>query len=420
MFKNPKLMLLVIVALVVLSVLVVIPNSPIHKAPRLGLDLKGGTRLTLQAEPTASVPDITPEVMKSLHSVIERRVNGMGVAEAVVQQAGERRLLVEIPGITDPEEAKRVLGKVGNLEFRRLVDGEFVPSGVSGKDLQSAQVSTDVGGQWSIAFTLTPQGAQRFGKLTSELVVNHEPLGIFFDGQMISAPNVQSAILQGQGQITGSFTQEEAQSIVDVLNAGALPVDIAIIQENTVGPLLGQASIKQSLFAGIVGLGLVAVFMVAYYRLQGVVADAALIVYTLLTYAAFLLFGVTFTLAGIAGFILSIGMAVDANILIFERTKEEIRNGRTLWKAIEVGFDRAFPSIFDSNSTTLITCAILWWLGTGAVKGFALTLAIGVVISMFSAITVTRNFLFLVTGSGNQLNNPALFGVEQQKAEAKP
>jgi preprotein translocase subunit SecD len=268
-------------------------------------------------------------------------------------------------------------------------------------------VGTDQGGQWLILFTLNDKGADKFGQLTTELAPKNEPLGIFFDDKLISAPSVREPILQGNGQITGSFTHEEAKDIVDVLNAGALPVDVAIVEETTVGPLLGQASLKQSLFAGLIGLGLVAIFMVGYYRFNGLVADLALIIYTLLTYALFLLFGVTFTLAGIAGFILSIGMAVDANILIFERTKEELKAGRSLWKAIEVGFDRAFPSIFDSNTTTLITCSILWMLGTGAIKGFALTLALGVVVSMFSAITVTRTFLNLMTGASNRQGKSA-------------
>ncbi len=397
MFKNPKVVLLIILALVMASIFTFMKQSP-----KLGLDLKGGTRLTLEATETESVPEITSDVMTSLQFVLERRVNGLGIGEAVVQRAGEKRMLIEIPGVQDPDEAKAMLGRVGNLEFKRVNEaGEWISSGVSGKDLARAEVGADQGGQWMIQFELNSEGTNKFGDLTTELAPKNEPLGIFFDGDYVSSPSVQTPILQGSGQITGTFTREEAQEIVDVLNAGALPVDIEIIQENTVGPLLGEASIKQSIMAGALGLGVVMVFMLLYYRTQGLVANMALIVYSILTYAAFLWFGVTFTLAGIAGFILSIGMAVDANILIFERTKEEINSGRSGWKAIEVGFDRAFPSIFDSNTTTIITCAILWWLGTGAVKGFALTLAIGVLISMFTAITVTRNFQFLIHSTIN-------------------
>jgi preprotein translocase subunit SecD len=400
MFKNPKINLLIIVILVMASIWTVVKD---HNNIHLGLDLKGGTRLTLEAEPSAAVPQVTRPVMESLQSVIERRVNGMGIGESVVQRAGERRLIVEIPGVKDPEEAKRRLGRVGNLEFKKLSpQHQWVDTGVSGKDFTKADIGTKQNGEWIVLFELNSEGAQKFGQLTTELAPTHAPLGIFFDNQQVSAPVVNEPILDGSGMIEGKFTHESAKDLVDTLNAGALPVNINVIEENTVGPLLGQSSIKQSLFAGLVGLGLVLLFMIGYYRMMGLVASMALLVYTLLTFAVFMMVGVTFTLAGIAGFILSIGMAVDANILIFERTKEELKAGRSKWKAIEVGFDRAFPSIFDSNTTTLITCLLLWVMGTGSVKGFALTLAIGVAISMFSAITVTRTFLYLINNASGQ------------------
>lgn len=402
MFKNPKVNLLIIVALVLFSIWTVVKDI---KDVRLGLDLKGGTRLTLQAMPTEDVKKITPAVMESLHSVLERRVNGMGIGEAVVQRAGADRMLIEIPGVKDPEEAKSRLGRVGKLEFKKLNEqGQWVNSGVSGKDFTKADIGTKQNGEWIVLFELNPEGAKKFGELTAQLAPTRAPLGIFFDDEQVSAPSVNEPILDGAGMIEGKFTHESAKELVDTLNAGALPVDINIIEENTVGPLLGQSSLKQSLFAGLIGLGLVLAFMLVYYRFMGLVAGIALLVYTLLTFAIYMSIGVTFTLAGIAGFILSIGMAVDANILIFERTREELKAGRSRWKAIEVGFDRAFPSIFDSNTTTLITCALLWFMGTGAVKGFALTLAIGVAVSMFSAITATRTFLYLInnaTGTGS-------------------
>ena len=392
MFKNPKTALLFILALVVGA-----GYYAYTQPARLGLDLKGGTRLTLEAQPTADVKKITPDVMDSLHAVIDRRVNGLGIAESIVQKAGEKRLIVEIPGIQNPEEARQMLGKVGKLEFRRqLANGSWQPSGVSGKDLARANVSTSGGGGWQIDFELNGQGTDKFGKLTTELAQGRQLLGIFFDDKFVSSPAVNEPIVQGKGQITGNFTHEEAKNIVDLLNAGALPVDINVIEEASVGPLLGMSFLQQSLMAGGIGLALVAVFMIAFYRVQGFIADIALVIYTLLTYVAFLLCGVTFTLAGIAGFILSIGMAVDANILIFERTREELKAGRTPMRAVDSGFDRAFPSILDSNTTTMITCALLWMLGTGAVKGFALTLAIGVGVSMFSAIFVTRTMLQLL------------------------
>lgn len=408
--KNPKVTLLVVVLLIIGSLITIFGagTSIQKKEPRLGLDLKGGTRLTLEAVPSAEVPVVTAKDMDSLYTVVERRVNGMGIAESIVQKSGEKRLIVEIPGVKDPEEAKKMLGRVGNLEFRRLDNkGEFINAGLNGKDFASADIGTDQTGSWMVQFKFKPDAAQKFAKLTTELAArtqqfpDGQPLAIYFDGVQIETANVRTPILEGQGIITGSFTRDKVKDIVDTLNAGALPVNITFLEETTVGPLLGKASLEQSLMAGLVGLGLVAVFMILYYRLQGFVAVLALLIYTILTYAAFLQLGVTFTLAGIAGFILSIGMAVDANILIFERTKEELKAGRSFMKAVDIGFDRAFPSIFDSNTTTIITCLLLWMLGTGAVKGFALTLAVGVAISMFSAITVTRTFLHLVTGGSD-------------------
>lgn len=238
-------------------------------------------------------------------------------------------------------------------------------------------------------------------------------MAIFFNGELKSAPVIQEAIIGGHAQISGGeggFQYEDAKTMVDLLNAGALPVPAKIIEENTVGPTLGADSIANSKFAGLIGLTFVMIFMVAYYRVPGIIADIALIIYSLIVFSIFKLIPVTLTLAGIAGFILSIGMAVDANILIFERTKEELRAGRTLFTAINLGFDRAFTSIFDSNMSTIITCTILYILGTNVVKGFALTLAIGTVVSMFSAITVTKNFMHLLFGTGH-LKHPGWFGL---------
>jgi len=366
--------------------------------PSLGLDLKGGTRLTLEAKPNDHVKEITPNVMDSLQLVIEQRVNKFGVSEAIVQRSGKERLIVEIPGVKDPDEAKKQLGKTGLLEFKREIDGDWQATGVSGRDLSAARLDQSPTEGWSVGFELNGEGAKKFADLTSDMAKTNEPLAVFFDGELVSSPSVNSAILTGSGQITGSFTKDEAKELVDTLNAGALPVDVEIVEESTVGALLGENSLKQSLQAGIAGLLAVLVFMIGYYRKLGLVANISLVVYTLLCYAAFMAVGVTFTLAGIAGFILSIGMAVDANILIFERTNEELALGKTFKKAIALGFDRAFPSILDSNLTTVITCSLLWYLGTGAVKGFAVTLALGVIISMFTALTVSRTILELALG----------------------
>ena len=369
--------------------------------PSLGLDLKGGTRLTLQAVPNAQVKSITPRVMDSLQLVIEQRVNKFGVSEAIVQKSGDSRLLVEIPGIKDPEEAKKQLGKVGLLEFKRKhkQHDAWINTDVTGRDLKVARLDQDPMGGWSIGFELTDEGAEKFATLTADMATQKEPLAVFFDGQLVSSPAVQDAILSGSGQITGDFTKDEAKTIVDTLNAGALPVNVEVVEESTVGALLGENSLSQSLKAGIAGLLAVLVFMIGYYRKLGLVANLGLVAYTLLSYVALMLVGVTFTLAGIAGFILSIGMAVDANILIFERTKEELAQGKAFKKALSLGFDRALPSILDSNFTTLITCAVLWGLGTGSVKGFAVTLALGVAMSMFTALTVTRTILELALGA---------------------
>jgi preprotein translocase subunit SecD len=391
--KTPQLKFLFIMLLIAGSL-----YYAFHNTPRLGLDLVGGTRLTLEAQTNKDVPTITRPIMDSLQTVIEQRVNKFGVSEAIVQRAGEKRLLIEIPDVKNPDEARKQLGKVGNLEFKRRKGADWVSSGLSGTDLSQSKLETSQTGGWSIGFVLNGAGTQKFAKLTAELAPAHEPLGIFFDGELVSSPAVNEPILEGTGIITGDFSREEAKNMVDLLNAGALPVNVEVVEETTVGSLLGASSLEKSKLAGAVGIGFVLLFMFAYYRKLGVVANLALATYTLLSYVAFMLFGVTFTLAGIAGFILSIGMAVDANILIFERSKEELATGRPLQKALQLGFDRALPSILDSNTTTLITCSVLWMMGTGSVKGFALTLALGVVLSLFSAVFVTRTILQLVLG----------------------
>ena len=390
------------------------------KPTKLGLDLVGGSRLVLEAQTTKSVAEITPEVMERLQFAIENRVNKLGVAETVVQQIGDKRLLVEIPNVTDLKKAKAFLGETAQLEFKKEAvrkDGttEWVETGLTGQDLAKSMLTTDSVGHWVVSLEFKAEGSRKFAELTKELV--NKPMAIFFNGDLVSAPNVNEPIYGGKAQISGGdsgFAYDEAERMVNLLNAGALPVPAKVVEENTVGPTLGADSIQKSKVAGIIGLGFVMLFMLAYYRLPGVIADIALIIYSLMLFALFKAIPVTLTLAGIAGFILSIGMAVDANILIFERTKEELRAGRNLFTAINSGFDRAFTSIFDSNMTTIITCTILYLLGTSIVKGFALTLAIGVVVSMFSAITITKNFMHLIFGTG-ELKYPALFGLRREE-----
>lgn len=413
--KNKKIMFWVIVAIVLICGVVIL-----KKPTKLGLDLVGGSRLVLEAQTTNTVAKITPDMMDSLRFAIENRVNKLGVSETTVQQTGDKRLLIEIPQISDLTKAKEFLGETAELDFKKegkLMNGQttWISTGLSGKDLSKAILSTSQNGQWVVDLQFNDRGTRKFADLTQKLV--GKPMAIFFNGELQSAPVIREPILGGNAQISGGdngFEYEEAKKMVDLLNAGALPVPAKIIEENTVGPTLGADSIHKSKIAGIIGLGLVMLFMVAFYRLPGLIADVALVCYSIILFALFKAIPVTLTLAGIAGFILSIGMAVDANILIFERTKEELRAGRTLFTAINAGFDRAFTSIFDSNMSTIITCVILYVLGTSVVKGFALTLALGVMVSMFSAITITKNFMHLLFGTG-ELKYPQLFGLRKDE-----
>ncbi len=417
---NKKKLLLFIFIVIIAAIWFVIT-----KPTKLGLDLVGGSRIVLEAQTTDTIAKITPDMMDSLQFAIEKRINSLGVAEVVVQKAGEKRLLIEIPDVSDPEQAKAYLGETAELEFKeakQLSDGgvEWISTGLTGKDLRKANVVTDSAGQWVVGLEFNNKGAQKFADLTKRLV--GKPMAIFFNGELQSAPNIKDVITGGSAVISGGdeggFKYEEAKKMVDLLNAGALPVPAKIIEENTVGPTLGADSIAKSKVAGIVGLALVAIFMLFLYRVPGVIANIALCIYAVIVFAIFKIIPVTLTLAGIAGFILSIGMAVDANILIFERTKEELRSGKRLLTAVKTGFDRAFTSIFDSNMTTLITCAILYMFGTSIVKGFALTLAIGVAVSMFTAITVSRSLMELFIGA-DHMKHPSWFGLKENELSSE-
>ena len=378
--------------------------------PKLGLDLQGGIDLTLKADVSDLGESERDQALESAKEVVERRVNALGVAEPIVQtsRVGEEyRIIIQLPGVDDIEEAKKLVGQTAKLEFREFKDPEVQPctmptfentksTGVDGRDLkkafagfQQAGASETQGGP-VVNFELKGESAKKFSDLTKKLI--GKPLIVFLDETAVSAPTVQSEI-SDQGVITG-LTADESKRLAIQLNAGALPVEsIEIIQERTIGATLGQESVNKSLLAGAVGLIVVAVFMIAYYGFWGLVASSALVIYSLAVFALFKSIPITMTLAGIAGFILSIGMAVDANILIFERMKEELRGGKIRSQAVEIGFSRAWNSIRDSNVSSLITSGILFWFGTGSVKGFALALAIGILVSMFTAIIVTRNFL---------------------------
>jgi preprotein translocase subunit SecD len=388
-----------------------------------GLDLQGGLQVLLEADP-APGQQVNREAMTAAQSIIEQRVNEFGTTEPVIQIQGDNRIVVELPGIKsqeDRERAIRLFGETGLLEFMdvgtaflppgtKVEEGQY-PTILTGKNLDPRKVgvSFDQQNRPQINFGWDAEGARIFGEYTEKNVGKN--LAIVLDKVVLSAPRINSRI-DSEGVITGRFALQEARDIATKMKYGALPIPMKVIQQREVGATLGQDSVRQSIVAGAVGLGIVMLYMTVYYRLPGLLASVALLIYAMLTFAIFKnpWQPVTLTLAGIAGFILSIGMAVDANVLIFERMKEELRTGRPLGSAIEAGFARAWTSIRDSNVSTLITCAILFWFGSGIIRGFALTLSLGVAVSMFSAITVTRSLLRLLVGTGVG-RYPALFGV---------
>jgi preprotein translocase subunit SecD len=373
---------------------------------KLGLDLEGGLRVEYQAIPVEG-RNPGPGDMAVIKDIVERRVNQTGVSEPVVVTQGADRVVVELPGVTDPESVRRLVGQTGRLEFvplgqTQVQDGQLLdlttnPPLFSGDQVQSATVGTDQNGRPAVDFVLKGDGARLFGDYTTTHIGDF--FAITLDGTVISAPRIESPIPDGRGQITGGtagFPAKEAQNLVTVLKFGSLPFPIQELSSEQISATLGSQFLNQSLVAGLLGISLVILFMVAYYRMTGIVASFALVYYTLVMYAIFRLVPVTLTLAGVAGFVLSIGMAVDANILIFERMKEELRLGKSLPAAVDAGFNRAWNSILDSNVSSLITATILYMFGSSVIRGFALVLIIGVLISMFSALVVTRTILRVV------------------------
>ena len=449
----------------------------------LGLDLRGGSQLTVQVQPAGDITRVGSEEMEAVKAVLERRVNGLGVAESTLQTVGDTQLVLQLPGEQDPTRAARVLGSTAMLEFRaqkpgaegdlrslrqlrsqvrailRLreeqarngdiddndgidfdqlaeaqklfgLDGEatsetdqlqqllekvneeivqqFEPAALTGKDLVTAgrQPLQNNPNSWEVTLSFNSDGAEAFAELTKSIAGTDRLLGIVLDGQAISEASVgpqfeAAGISGGSASISGNFTAEEARELEVQLRGGSLPLPVEIVEVRTIGPTLGAENIRRSLVAALSGLAFVAVFMVVAYRLPGGVAVVALSLYALFNLAMYALIPVTLTLPGIAGFILSIGMAVDANVLIFERVKDELRRGNTLIRSIDTGFSEAFSSIVDGHLTTLISCAALFFLGTGLVKGFAATLGIGVLLSLFTALACTRTLLrFLMGYSG--------------------
>lgn len=459
--QKQRLFLALIFVLVIAAV-TVIATIPVP----LGLDLEGGSQLTIQVKTTPEIKQIGERQLEAVQTVLGNRVNGLGVSEPVIQTVGNDKISVQLPGVSDPEQAERVLGGTAQLEFMtqkpdteaqifalranrqqlRATQAELVAAEdkdkaaieknqqelktnqeailelfasletpLTGKYLTNANALSPQQGArgWSAGLTFNQKGGELFAELTKNLAGTGRSIGIFLDNELISAASVgpqfaSTGITGGNAVIEGDFSAQEAQNLAVQLRGGSLPVPIEIVENRTVGATLGRDSINRSIYAAVGGLILVLIFMVVYYRLPGIIANIALVIYALFTWACFALLGVTLTLPGIAGFILSIGMAVDANVLIFERTREELRAGKSLYRSVESGFYRAWSSILDSNVTTLIACAALFWLGFGLVKGFAVTLAVGVLVSMFTAVTCSRTLMFLAIRI-DSIRKPELF-----------
>jgi len=386
------------------------PGLPVIKDIPLGLDLQGGVHVVLQAVGTPEAP-VTPDSMKRVQAIIANRVNGLGVSEPVIQLQGSDRLLVDLAGVKNPDQVIGTLIKPAFLEFKNEAGQDVL----TGADLQDAQESTSPGGEPVVDLTLTAAGAKKFDAATKAAVAvtPHQTIAIYLDGKLLSKPRVDEEIPNGKAEIHGGFaTLQDAHNLAVLLRSGALPVKLSVLESRTVGPTLGADSLSRSIRAGIVGVIAIFLFMLLYYRMPGLVADFALIIYTLIMVGIFAALRVTLTLPDIAGFLLSVGIAVDANVIIFERFREELRSGRSVRSAIDAGFKRGFTAVFDSNATTLIVAAVLYYFGTGEVKGFAVTLGLGILVSLFTAVVITRWLLHVTAEAGLVKNNKIFFGVE--------
>ena len=451
------LFLVVVVILVGVAIYFIIPPST---STKLGLDLQGGLAVILEAQDSAKAPR-TDEGITQAISIINDRINRLGVTEPEIQRQGQWKISVQLPGIENPQDALDIIGKTAVLEFydtnqfgtpyaaeADALKAAGVESAnklpvtthlihwpakadstayrwflvttepkLTGSDLKGAKVGFDQNNQPKIDMEFKAEGATKFAELTdkmaqtAQLTGQDQLLAIILDGVVQSAPRVQERIDGGRAEISGRFTLAEAKKLALVLQTGALPVDLTVISQVSVGATLGKASLNQALFAGGIGFLLVIIFMIAYYRFLGLVADIALLIYGLLFWGILNAIGVTLTLPGIAGAILTIGMAVDANVIIFARVREEVAAGKSLRTAVEAGFRKAFSAILDANVTTLITAVVLFWAATGGVRGFALTLGVGVLLSMFTAIIVTRSLL-TVLGELKPFRNLRLLGLD--------
>lgn len=356
---------------------------------KLGLDLRGGTSVVLQAQ-----GKIESDTMDKVRDIIERRVDGLGVTEPVIQISGNDRLIVELAGIKDSQKAVELIGTTAKLEFKiKNQNGTYGPTLLGGSAIKTAVLSQGEFGRPAVDFTLDSKGAEVFAKITRENI--GKPLAIMLDGKEQSAPVINSEISRGTGQITTN-SREDAQKITNLLKSGALPVSIKILEVRTVGATLGVESIKQTQFAGILAMIAISLFMFAIYKIPGLIADVVLVIYGFLVLASLSLVRSTLTLPGIAGFILTLGMAVDANVITFERIKEEMSKGYSIDDSVEKGFENGLPAIIDGNLTTLLIAAVLFSFGTGPVRGFAVTLSLGVMITMLTAIFITKLFMRFV------------------------
>jgi len=402
----------------------------------LGLDIQGGTSLVFQAQPTDKI-ELTNDAVQGATAVIQNRIDALGVTEPNIQRKGKDQIVVELPGVKDPTHAIKIIGDTALLEF---AEAEWSPAAESALDMEKVKAvygpdarvakvpeyegkklvsekpiilkkvvltGADLKGVWPsvdeygnpiVDIEFKGSGAKIFGEVTASNI--GKPIAILLDKKIISAPNVREAIPSGRAQISGNFSADEVSDLVVKLKAGSLPIPIHVIETRIVGPTLGKDSVDKSVFAGIVGFSIVLIFMVLYYRIPGLLADIALVIYIILVLAVLSLLRSTLTLPGIAGFLLSIGMAVDANIIIFERFKEELRQKKTIRNCIVTSFERAFSAILDSNVTTIIAAITLFMLGTGTIKGFAITLTVGIIISMFTAIVITKLFMDLMVEWG--------------------
>jgi preprotein translocase subunit SecD len=466
--RNRNSWLVLIVLLIIFSLWIDLSNNILIVNPlndttlvernidiKLGLDLRGGLQALLEADVPAET-SISTEELNNAKNILQNRANALGVSEIVMQTAGDRRIVAEFPGVTNPEEVVSTLKQTALLEFVDMGTSPLQPGSViktdfgvtdpaaaatdsatptpsapadpaatpapaetiyhtvmTGAGLNTASVTRSQSGAYQIAFVLKPEASDLFAEYTTSHTKQY--LAIVLDKTVISAPIIENPITSGEGVISGNFTQEEAQTLAVQLRSGALPIPIKVVESRTVGATLGEESISKSVLAGIIGLVVVILFMAFNYQLPGLIADLALICYALFSLMVFKIIPVTLTLPGIAGFILSVGMAVDANVLIFERLKEELRGGRNLRQAIDLAWSRAWPSIRDSNTSTLITCLILFvfgnTFGASMVKGFSVTLALGVGISLFTAIIVTRTFLHTVLDGIKLTEHPRWFGL---------